>query len=33
VITEVMETWPDEPMAPNGHHSSEPDSIVFEWGS
>lgn len=33
MITEVMDTWPVEPMAPNGHHSTEPDSVVFEWGS
>jgi len=31
MIEQVTENWPDEPMAPNGHHTPEPSAVVFEW--
>ncbi len=33
MIELVTENWPEEPMAPNGHHTSEASAAVFEWGN
>ncbi len=33
MIEEIVETWPEEPMAPNGHHPTPDSGTVFEWSA
>jgi hypothetical protein len=33
MIEQITETWPEEPMAPNGHHVTVVSGAVFEWES
>jgi hypothetical protein len=32
MIQEILETWPEEAMAPNGHHPTATSTVEFEWG-